>query len=156
MSEPMTLERGLWRPHLRTLVKYERENGKFWTVLQYRPLSEKAIDLNYDIPSILGPVDVDWMMCLAAFSRFKGISWLVYRGSKRFWNAIDPRTNSGVEIALALVAPWLRALIQKDRFRKILNSQLYAPPHLNAHHAAHQWMSTDTTLERIFQPALKL
>jgi len=148
------LARGLWRPHLRKLVAFEKDHGKTLTILKYRPLSEAAIDLNYDIPSTVGSVDVDWMMCLAGFSRFKGVSWIVYITAKRFWNSIDPRKNSKWESLLGFFAPWARDLIQGEKYRRIRDSQIFAPPHLNAHRAAHLWMSTNTSLSEIFHPAL--
>ncbi|GEM_PF-6564705 len=154
MSNHADLDRQQWIGPLRELIRCEKEDqNKYATALKYRPLSEKAMGLNFAIPSVEGPVDMDWMMCLALFSRWESTSWLMYSVAKRFWNATDPRRNSGWEIAWSILSPHTRLLFQK-RFRQMLNSGLASPEHLNAQRMAHRWMSTDVTLENLFAPAL--
>jgi len=56
----------IWCKDLLALVEYERQHGKILTVLRYHPLNHSLlVDLNHDIPSIYGPVDVDWMLRLS-------------------------------------------------------------------------------------------
>lgn len=95
----------LWCDAFVRLVEYEDQHGTLATVLRYNPLNnDLLVPLNYDIPSIYGDVDVDWMLRLTytqiptfgssifspAIAQMMGLalSHIHYLGAKAFWNIV--------------------------------------------------------------------
>ncbi len=121
---------------MRALVAYEEAAGKFQTCMKYNPANGSLlVPLNHDIPSIYGYVDVDWMFRVAWAGKSQVGSWLLYRTAKFYWNVIDPRQTGG----------WQARLSEKS----IIQSANEMAPYV-----AHQWLSGDLPLRRIFAPAL--
>ena len=84
-----------WGKPLLELVEYEKAHGKTATLLKYDPFdSGLLVPLNYDIPTIFGVVDVDWMFRVAFASRNLFTGWLLYRTAKFYWNLTDPRRGN--------------------------------------------------------------
>jgi hypothetical protein len=124
-----------WHRALRELVDYEAGHGKMLTLLKYHPAAHSLlVPLNYDIPSIFGPVDVDWMFRVAWASGSEFAGWMMYRTAKFYWNITDPRKTG-----------WESRMDMRSIFQTANE---------NAPRVAHQWLSTDLTLKQIFAPAL--
>jgi hypothetical protein len=100
----------LWCDALMRLIEYEDRHGKLNTLVEYHSLdNDDLVPLNYNIPSIYGEVDVDWMLRMAVIqypfiigsiftpSMSEGFGSLASRGAyvllKGFWIALDPRTS---------------------------------------------------------------
>jgi RHS repeat-associated protein len=84
-----------WCQSLRKLVEYDDKFGYFHTTRKYHPLNNKFLTtLNYDIPSIYGDVDVDWMLRLSYTQQISierselddGFTYLNYVALKFAWN----------------------------------------------------------------------
>jgi hypothetical protein len=76
---------------LKQLVDYDKQNGYFRTLLAYNPFGTRPAELNFDVDSQYGTVDVDWMLRIAYVAKFEFVAWLTFRTAKFYWNLIDPR-----------------------------------------------------------------
>jgi hypothetical protein len=139
----------LWCDALMTLVEYEEQHGKLNTLVEYHSFDhDDLIPLNYNIPSIYGEVDVDWMFRLAVVqypfiigsiftpSMSEGFGSLashaMYVLLKSFWIAIDPRTDQWNWDSLTEEGNW------------------------NSSSVIIRWIHGQETLRDIFAPALPL
>ncbi len=144
-SLPKRSDYDQWIGPLREFVKYEKENGKIQTVMKYRPLSDAAMSMNFDIPSQYGLVDVDWMCCVAWAAYFKPIGYAAFYALKEAWNITDPRGGFDWSSPMASLK---RRFYNKASFTNEANR--------NAPKVANIWIGGDQTLEHIFAPALHL
>ncbi|HYH57463.1 MAG TPA: DUF4157 domain-containing protein [Anseongella sp.] len=142
-------EPGLWCNSLVDLVNYEEQHGKLNTLVEYNSFdNEDLVPLNYNIPSIYGEVDVDWMLRLAVIqypfivgsiftpSMSEGFgsvfSRLGYLALKSFWIAIDPRAENWNWASLTEEGNW------------------------NSSPVVIHWIHGAESLRTIFAPALEL
>ncbi len=117
---------------LKKLIEYEKNNGKFKTVIKYNPLnfSDDILQLNASFPSLGGDVDVDWMLRSGGggTTTYPGGSHMLYLFGKQLWNAIrlkNPTEN----------------LLEEANF--------------NGPSALAYWYWNDITLEQLFSPSLQ-
>jgi hypothetical protein len=131
------------------LIEYEEDHGRLNTLIEYNSFdNDDLIPLNYNIPSIYGEVDVDWMLRLAVIqypfiigsiftpSMSEGFGGLASRAAylalKTFWVAIDPRTSSWNWDSILEEGNW------------------------NSANVIVRWIHGEETLRDIFAPAIPL
>ena len=130
-----------WGQALRELINYEKENGKLGTLHKYHPMANELLTpLNEDIPSIYGPVDVDWMLRVAPSCMSLLTGYAFYAGAKTFWN-----TARGV---LSWFTP--------DSPYSFGYGSIFQIGNRNAPRVAYAWLRMDNTLEMLFKPALEM
>jgi len=118
---------------LRKLVDYDAQHGYYRTLLAYNPFGVRPAELNFDVNTRFGTVDVDWMLRIAWAAKIELVGWLTFRTAKFYWNLIDPRRGG------------LR--------RRVLSS-ISGTANERAVTAAHTW-AMGRRLAEIFAPALK-
>jgi hypothetical protein len=141
----------LWCAAFMDLGRYEDAHGKWGVITHYHSLSnDRLIPLNFNIPSIFGDVDVDWMFRLAFIqypfiissifspSMSEGFGGLFSRagqiGLKGFWNTIR-----------ATAPEW------DLEYGSILEEGNW-----NSSTAIVAWIHQDLSLRDIFSPAISL
>lgn len=141
----------LWCSAFMDLVRYEDAHGKWGVITHYHSLSnDRLIPLNFNIPSIFGEVDIDWMFRLAFIqypfiissilspSMSEGFGGLLSRagqiGLKGFWNTVR-----------AAAPEW------DLEYGSILEEGNW-----NSSTAIVAWIHQDLSLRDIFSPAISL
>jgi len=113
---------------LKDLIDYERDNGKASTMIEYGPLSDKAMSLNSTYDSVFGPVDVDWMMTSNA--------WVL-------GNIAEQQT-----VYYIMKTAWDIT----NYFIRNKPITIFEPSNSNAPTVAYWWRFSDMTLAQIFAP----
>lgn len=145
-----------WCGPFKQLIDYEARYGRLWVLYRYNSFTtgifgeETLIPLNYNIPSILGDVDVDWMFRLAVTQYAFSISGKFAPGLSD-----DLAAQSSVNGLRILKGTWntIRAPFPQWNWEY---ESIREEGNWNASTAINKWMMGVGTLKDLFKPAVDL
>jgi hypothetical protein len=138
------------------LIDYEAKYGKIWVLYRYNSFTtgivgeETLIPLNYNIPSVLGDVDVDWMFRLAITQYAFSISGKVFPIMSEYLAA---KSAKGGLFILKGFWNTVRAMAPEWDWEY---DSIYEEGNWNATTAINKWVFGTGTLKDLFKPAVEL